>query len=151
MGVESYLSTNQPAEVPQTENVTVEVLTVRLITRVSSPTGPPLVDNLFWRDSINQVRQHGGAAQPLLSLGLCQPTTQPVASRGQTPPGLVKGTGVTVIIETNITFTRIRDDGAPCFFTPSALAWLCLLGGLLAAIPEVPRESSNAPEPSSTA
>ena len=45
------------------ENVTVEVLTVRLTTRVSSPTGPPLADNLFWRDSINQVRQHGGAAQ----------------------------------------------------------------------------------------
>ena len=42
------------------ENVTVEVLTVRLTTRVSSPTGPPLADNLFWRDSINQVRQHGG-------------------------------------------------------------------------------------------
>ena len=66
----------------------------------------------------------------------------------------MKGTGVTVIIDTNITFTRIRDDGAPCFFTPSALAWLgilCLLGGLLAAIPQVPRESSNAPESSSTA
>ena len=63
----------------------------------------------------------------------------------------MKGTGITIIIETNITFTRIRDDGAPCFFTPSALAWLCLLVGLLAAIPEVPRESSNAPELSSTA
>ena len=136
------------------ENVTVEVLTVRLTTRVSSPTGPPLADNLFWRDSINQVRQHGGRPPPPLSVVLCRPTTQPVASRGQTPPGLVKGTGVTVIIDTNITFTRIRDDGAPCFFTPSALAWLgilCLLGGLLAAIPEVPRESSNAPELSSTA
>ena len=135
------------------ENVTVEVLTVRLTTRVSSPTGPPLVDNLFWRDSINQVRQHEGRPPPPLSVGLCRPTTQPVASRGQTPPELVKGTGVMIIIETNITFTRIRDDGAPCFFTPSALAWLgilCLLGGLLAAIPEVLRESSKAPEPSST-
>ena len=49
------------------ENVTVEVLTVRLTTRVSSPTGPPLVDNLFWRDSINQVRQHGGRPTPPLS------------------------------------------------------------------------------------
>ena len=80
MGVESYLSPNQPAEVPQTENVTVEVLTVRLITRVSSPTGPPLVDNLFWRDSINKVQQHGGRPPPPLSVGLCRPTTGPQPS-----------------------------------------------------------------------
>ena len=87
MGVESYLSTNEPAEVPQMENVTVEVLTVRLTTRVSSPTGPPLADNLFWRDSINQVRQHGGPPNPSSLWASVSPQPSPVHRVDRRPQG----------------------------------------------------------------